>query len=726
MESGASESAEWDESIPGHDLPTQAVVEADRGPDAIRETVIGHYHLLHRLGQGGMGEVWLGEQQEPVRRHVAIKLIKAGMDTREVVARFQAERQALALMDHPAIAKVFDAGSTPGGRPYFAMEYVAGMPISLYCDHHRLTIRQRMELFVQVCEGVQHAHQKAIIHRDLKPSNILVAEMDGKPMPRIIDFGIAKATSQPQDAETMQTRFGTVVGTLEYMSPEQADSFGQDIDTRSDVYSLGVVLYVLLAGAPPLAFSKRAFDECLRRLREEDPQKPSARVRMDTNESATIARNRNTEAPLLVRQLQGDADSIVLKALEKDRQRRYATPQEFAADIRRYLRNEPVAAHPPDTVYRARKYVRRHRVGVAVAALAMLMLVGFAVTQSMELRRIRRERDRADRVTGFMTNMFNVSNPSESRGNTITAREILDKSSAEIKTGLASEPELQAQLADVMGNVYESLGLYSRARPLIEMSARTRSQVLGGNDPGTLQSEADLGWLLYHDGHDAEGEKLLRDVLGRRRRVLGSSHLDTAQAAGHLAAILDDEGRYPEAEKLEQESVAISRQALGEENPRTLIAWSNLGGTLVKEGRYPEAKAILERTLQSERRVMGPDHPATMSTMSILASCLVLSNEIGPAQAMLRETRDAQRRVLGPDHPDTATTTYNLACLAARQGEHDEALALLREAFEHGLAPNVGLAMKEDSDLATLHGDPRFEALVMEANRRGGVGDASK
>ena len=267
---------------------------------------IGPYHLLELIGEGGMGEVWLAEQKEPVRRRVAIKLIKAGMDTREVVARFESERQALALMDHPSIAKVFDAGSTPEGRPYFAMEYVAGTPITTYCDRHKLTTRQRMELFIQVCEGVQHAHQKAIIHRDLKPSNILVSDVDGKPTPRIIDFGLAKATSQRLTDGSIYTRVGAVLGTLEYMSPEQADSGGEDIDTRTDVYSLGVVLYQLLAGALPLDLKKLAYEEILRRLREQDVPRPSSRILTQGGDSAITAQNRSTDAPSLMRQLRGD------------------------------------------------------------------------------------------------------------------------------------------------------------------------------------------------------------------------------------------------------------------------------------------------------------------------------------------------------------------------------------------------------------------------------------
>ena len=386
-------------------------------PDVVlepRTRKIDSYYLIELIGEGGMGEVWLAEQKEPVRRRVAIKLIKAGMDTREVVARFESERQALALMDHPAIAKVLDAGSTPEGRPYFAMEYVAGTPITTYCDRHKLTTRQRMELFIQVCEGVQHAHQKAIIHRDLKPSNILVSDVDGKPMPRIIDFGLAKATSQRLTDCSIFTRVGAVLGTLEYMSPEQVDSGGEDIDTRTDVYSLGVVLYQLLVGALPLDLKKLAYDQMLRRLREQEVPRPSSRILTQGGDSAITAQNRGTDPPSLTRQLRGDPDAVVLKALEKDRKRRYGSPSELAADIGRYLRHEPVSAHPPSAGYRARKYIRRHRLGVAMAAAALLLLAGFAVTEAILLRRITRERDRADQNLKLAEKAVDESLSSES------------------------------------------------------------------------------------------------------------------------------------------------------------------------------------------------------------------------------------------------------------------------------------------------------------------------
>ena len=548
---------------------------------------IGSYDLLELIGEGGMGEVWLAEQKEPVRRRVAIKLIKAGMDTREVVARFESERQALALMDHPAIAKVFDAGSTPEGRPYFVMEYVAGIPITTYCDRHKLTTRQRMELFMQVCEGVQHAHQKAIIHRDLKPSNILVSDVDGKPMPRIIDFGLAKATSQRLTDASIYTRVGAVLGTLDYMSPEQADSGGEDIDTRTDVYSLGVVLYQLLVGALPLDLKKLAQEEMLRRLREQDVPRPSSRILTQGGDSAITARNRGTDPPSLMRLLRGDPDAVTLKALEKDRKRRYGSPSELADDIGRYLRNEPVAAHAPSAGYRARKYIRRHRLGVAMAAAAVLLLAGAAVGEAIQLKRITqerdratRERDRADRITQFMTSMFKVSNPSESRGNTITAREILDKASKDIDTGLKNDPELQAQMMQVMGDVYDNLGLYPRAQSLQQQSMEIRQRVLGPENPDTLQSMNSLADVLSHEGHYAEAEKLDRETLDIRRRVLGPEHPDTLSSMNNLAIDLWDEGHYAEAEKLYRETLDIQRRVLGPEHPDTLSSMNNLAVAL--------------------------------------------------------------------------------------------------------------------------------------------------
>jgi len=774
---------------------------------SVEKISFGPYRLLQRLGEGGMGEVWLAEQSKPVQRRVALKLIKAGMDTREVVARFESERQALALMNHPAIAKVFDAGSTPEGRPYFVMEYVAGIPITAYCDKHRMTTRQRMELFMQVCEGVQHAHQKAIIHRDLKPSNILVSEVDGKPMPRIIDFGLAKATSQRLTDESMYTRVGAILGTLEYMSPEQADSAGEDIDTRTDVYSLGVVLYQLLVGTLPLDLKKLTYEEMLRRLRDKDVPKPSSRILAQDGESAITAKNRGTDAPSLTRQLRGDPDAVVLKALEKDRKRRYGSPSELAADLGRYLRNEPVSAHTPSAAYRTRKYIRRHRLGVAVATGLLAILPAFAVVQRVQLQRTRlerdranRERDRATRITGFMTGMFQVSDPSEQRGNSVTAREILDKASKDIETGLAKDPETQAQMMHVMGDVYEKLGLYPRAQALQQQSMEIRQRVLGPEHPDTLTSMNDLALDLDDSGHYAEAEKLEREALDISRRVLGPEHPDTLMLMSNLGNTLWQEGHYPEAEKLNRETLGIQRRVLGPEHPGTLrsmnnlatdlddsdpeaeklfretldikrrvlgpehpdtlLAMSNLAYVLGDKGRYAEAEKLHRETVDLRRRVLGPEHPDTLKSMTNLA--IVLSREgrdaeaeklereeldisrrvLGPkhkgtltsmdnlaivlsregrnaeAEKLEREALDISRRVLGAEHPQTAASIYNLGVIAANKGNRTEALSLLHQALDHGLLLIRALGMENDPDLKSLHGDPRFDALVVYAKQR--------
>ena len=686
--------------------------------------VIGPYHLLHRIGVGGMGEVWLAEQKEPVRRRVALKLIKAGMDTREVVARFESERQALALMDHPAIAKVFDAGSTPQGRPYFVMEYVNGVPITTYCDKHRLTTEQRLELFVRVCEGVQHAHEKAILHRDLKPSNILVSEVDGKPAPRIIDFGVAKATAQRLTPETLFTQVGEVVGTPAYMSPEQADSGGVDVDTRTDVYSLGVVLYELLVGALPLDFTTTTPDQFRSRLRDEDVPRPSTKLRTASQKSDTAAQQRSTDLTALLRKLRGDLDAITLKCLEKERARRYGTPAELAADVGRYLRNEPVVARKASVYYRARKYVRRNRVGVAVGAGAALLLLSAGIAQTLQLRRTERERDRADRVTKFMTEMFKVSNPSEARGNDIRAREILDKASGEIDIGLAKDPELQARMMHTMGTVYESLGLYSKAESLFGRAAEIRRGVLGPTNRQTLDSSNKLGFVYREESRFPEAENLTRKTMEERKFAFGPKDRDTLDSAAQLALILDDEGRFADAEKLNRETVDIASRAYGAQDEAARVArqhlaidfayegkyseaekvfreiyqedrkrlgddsltvvgeHDNLGNILLQEERYPEAETIYRDCLERHTRLQGHDHPRTLLTAGNLAQALRSEKRYSEAEKLLRDTLAAKLKTLGPDHRSTLVTKGNLAETLGDEGKNTEAEQLIRETLD--------------------------------------------
>jgi eukaryotic-like serine/threonine-protein kinase len=647
--------------------------------------VIGPYKLLRRLGEGGMGQVWLADQTAPVQREVALKLIRIGVYDLEHLQRFLSERQSLAIMDHPAIAKVFDAGATPDGQPYFVMEYVPGVPITRYCDDKRLTIRQRLELFIKVCEGVQHAHQKAIIHRDLKPPNILVTEVDGKPMPRIIDFGLAKAIGAEISQENLMTRAGDWVGTPGYMSPEQADS-SADVDTRTDVYSLGVVLYVLLTGDQPFdvsRWSKQPFYEVVRELCEVDPQKPSTKIRKhDAATLANVAEKRQNQPEMLIRQVSGDLDCIVLKSLEKDRNRRYATPLELAADVDRYLHNVPVSAHPPSIGYRARKYASRHRVGVTVAGAGLVLLFGFAIAQSVELQKIRQQRDRADRISQFMSGIFKVSNPSEARGNTVTAREILDRASQQIGSNLSKDPELQSQLMQTMAQTYAGLGLYSRAQELTERALSIQRSLFGERNRKTLATESYLAQLLRAQNHLPKAEKLLQTTIESQRQVLGLNDPDTLASKDRLAYVFTNEGRHNDAETILRPTLEAERRVLGPNDPQTLGTLTELAEILTPQARYAEADKLYAELIAAQRRTLGPDHPSTLLSMSHAAENLEEEGRYAEAEKMYSDVIDAQRRILGPEHPQTLRAMSFLAVVLMKEGHYAEADKLQDQVIE--------------------------------------------
>ena len=673
---------------------------------------IGRYHVLQKIGEGGMGEVWLAEQREPVRRRVALKLVRAGMNTREVIARFESERQALALMDHPAIARVFDAGSTSQGAPYFVMEYVAGLPITTYCDNHRLSTRDRLELFMHVCAGVQHAHQKAIIHRDLKPSNILVTEVDGKAAPKIIDFGVAKALTQRLTADSMFTRVGTIIGTPEYMSPEQAISSGEDIDTRTDVYSLGIIFYELLAGVLPLELRKVAFEEFLRRLREDEAPRPSTKVRtQDPATSTELAHKRQTEPQALARQMRGDLDSIALKALEKNRTRRYGSPSDFAADIGRYLKNEPVLAVPPSVTYRARKFARRYRAALATAGAFAVVLIAATVISVRQSIRANGQAAVAQAVNDFLQNdvlaqasVYNQSKPDPD----LKVRTALDRASQRIENKFNQQPEVAASIRNTIGQAYTDLGVYPQARNQFERALELERRALGEKNPTTLGTMSRLGKIAKLQGDSARAEALLGRTLQSQRSLLGLEHPDTLDTANELANTYENEGKIAQAEALHSQIVEIRRRILGPENPGTLSLMNNLAIDYFREGKYAQAEALLLQVVDTRRRVSGPDHPDTLKPMVNLASTYRYEGKYAQAEQLYGQALEIERRELGTEHPNTLGTMQSLAATYSSEGKYAQAEQLENQTLETQrriLGPDHPETLRTMSELAAEYGN---------------------
>jgi serine/threonine protein kinase len=701
---------------------------------------IGPYKLLQRLGEGGMGVVYLAEQEHPVKRRVALKIIKTGMDSAQVAARFDQERQALAMMDHPNIAKVLDAGATETGRPFFVMELVKGIPITRFCDQEHLTPRERLELFVPVCQAVQHAHQKGIIHRDLKPSNVLIALYDGKPVPKIIDFGVAKATLQKLTERTMFTEVGSIVGTVEYMAPEQAELNNLDIDTRADIYSLGVLLYELLTGSPPFSSKQlrgAAFTEMLRMIREVEPPKPSTRL-SSSDELPVIAANRKLEPQRLTSLVTGELDWIVMKALEKDRARRYETANSLAMDIGRYLADEPVIASPPSAAYRMKKFVRRNKGPVAAAAGLLLALsagiVGTAVgllraenarqiaqskeqealqekakaLEAAERERLAKEevqaqkteveaaRDReakergyAEAIAKFVKDDFlaltSVEGQTRFDGEQLTKdatlRDLLDRAAEKLKDRKDLAPRTEAELCWIIGVSYRGIGESAQATSYLERSVELYRQAIGPEEDATLNAQNSLAVGYHTAGQFDQAVLLHEETLKLRKSVLGPEHPDTLLTMNNLIAAYLDAGRLDLALPLGEETLNLMKAKLGPEHPDTMIGMSLLARAYQDAGKLDLALPLFEETLKLQKAKLDPEHHDTLISMNNLAGAYGSAKQLDKSLPLFVDALKGLEVKLGRLHPETQLTVANLGVNYKDAGRFPEAIPLLEEAY---------------------------------------------
>jgi serine/threonine protein kinase/tetratricopeptide (TPR) repeat protein len=705
-------------TAPTGDRPGSQAQSQASGAYSLREgpgTRIGPYKLLQLIGEGGFGAVFLAEQETPVVRKVALKIIKLGMDTRQVVARFEQERQALAMMDHPNIARVLDAGATETGRPYFVMDLVKGAPIAEYCDKNNLTIDERLELFAQVCQAVQHAHGKGIIHRDLKPSNVLVGTQDGRPLAKVIDFGIAKATSSKLTDKTLFTEHHQVIGTLQYMSPEQADD-SLDIDTRTDVYSLGVLLYELLTGSTPFDRNMvrgAMYAELQRMIREVEPPKPSTRIHESRETLAAICAHRRTEPKRLGSLVRGELDWIVMKALEKDRARRYETANGLAMDVRRYLAGEPVVAAPASAVYRLRKFVRRNKATVGAGLAVALALLAGIVAFAWQARVAADERDqavkariaeaeqraKADRlaeaearqrvaaesnerkaaaINRFLLDMLGSADLREF-GREARVAQVLDKAAAGVGTSFSDRPEVEAAVRQILGRTYLSLGMLDQAEPQIQTALQLNRAGPGELSSAVARSFGDLGALQGSRGEHAAAAESLRRAVEIATAANGAEDALTLGMQAEYANAIVRLQREDEAERILRDTLATHTRVHGRDNSDSQIMVNSLAVLLHGQERFDEAETLYREAVETGARVFGDEHPDTLTARLNLASILRSRGQLDEAEALMVDTFARIKKVFGGSHLKTAGAAWALGGLYRERGRFKQALPLLEE-----------------------------------------------
>jgi serine/threonine protein kinase/Flp pilus assembly protein TadD len=756
---GSGSDAEGEEPRPAADtqgpeeLPGLVSTQAMSTPVEHVGSWIRSYRLVGVLGEGGMGIVYLADQTAPIRRRVALKVIKPGMDSKRVIARFEAERQALALLDHPNIAHVYDAGTTEGGRPYFVMEYVKGLPITEYCDHRKLCIEDRLRLFQQVCHGVEHAHQKGIIHRDIKPSNILVTSEGDEAIPKVIDFGVAKAISQPLTERTLVTEDSHLLGTPEYMSPEQADLANEDIDTRSDIYSLGVLLYVLLVGVLPYdseILRQGGVGHIRKTIRETDPKTPSTRLAKLGEEATKLAESRGTEVATLAKRLHRELEWIPLKALRKDRTERYRSASELADDIENYLKGAPLTAGPPGAAYRLKKFVRRNRTLVTGVTAISAVLVGGIVVSTCYAIRAENARADAQAFADFLQNGIEaLTLPGQVKGTEVSLQDLLAVWSKKLEGRFDDKPLVEASIRDTLGWAYRYIHELKRAELHLERALQIRRQYLGPGHPQTLSSADRLAWLRWDQGRYAEAAELAGDALSTSRHVLGDEHdvtltlvktlgcvyiylgrygeaeqlylggLQTARRvrsnlaspiAFNLGMVYEAQGRYEEAQRQYIEDLRLNENASGDDgsysDSDSVLCKSFLASVYIDQKEYKEAKELFLEILPIQRRVFGNQHWHTLRSANWLAQVHMHLGEYDEAETLFAEVLDARKLRLGEDHPLTLETLNDSGVLRREQGQYEEAESLLRQALEGRrgkLGPDHPACFESIHELAVLY-----------------------